>query len=132
MIEIIWTDNKTIDYEAMLTASSLMAWLLATISQNEEYHTIDMNGYMLVNEKAISSSSTGCSILILSGDIGSQTRILKILQQPPNEYKGKYIARIPYDEPDPVKELPEVDTESSTTTTKDQNIDYEQEKIDIS
>ena len=131
MIEIIWTDNKTLDYEAMLTASSLMAWLLATISQNEEYHTIDMNGYMLVNEKAISSSSTtGCSILILSGDIGSQTRILKILQQPPNEYKGKYIARIPYDEPEPVKELPEVDTETSTTTTKEQNNEYD--KIDIS
>lgn len=100
MIEIVWTDTVACDYDVMMCATSLLAWLTTTIAQNEENHDIEFNGFMVAQEK-----TTGCSILILCGDNPkNQKRVLKILQQPPEEYKDKYIARIPSTEPIPVEE----------------------------
>lgn len=98
MIEIVWLEK----YAAMMHASRMMAWLAAALAQNEEYHNIEFNGYMIVKEEG--KEKSGCSVLIICGDPVSQNRLLKILQQPPEEYKEKYIARIPCNEPDPVHE----------------------------
>ena len=105
MIEIVWLD----DYDAMMCASRLLAWLAALLAQKDEYHNIEFNGYMIVKEKE--KEKTGCSVLIICGDPISQKRILNILQQPPEEYKEKYIARIPCDEPNPVHEQTKEDSD---------------------
>ncbi len=107
MIEIVWLD----EYEAMMCASRLLAWLAATLAQNEEYHNIEFNGYMIVKEEGKEKGKTGCSVLIICGDPVSQNRLLKILQQPPEEYEHKYIARIPCNEPEPVHEQAKEDAD---------------------
>ena len=99
MIEIIWTETLQ-EYEVMMCATRMLAWLAATLAQKDEYHDIDFNGYMVVKEK----QKSGCSILLICGDPISQKRMLNILQQPPEEYKEKYIACVPCDEPNPVHE----------------------------
>lgn len=103
MIEIIWKDYVNHDYDLMMYASSFMTWLAVTLTE-EKNHEIEFNGYLIVKEK-----EKGCSILVISGNPESQKRILQILQQPPEEYKEKYIARVPCDEPDPVNEQTDKD-----------------------
>ena len=98
MIELIWVDNLCKSYDVMMCVSGLLAWLSATIAQEEEYHDIQFNGYMVAKDK------NDCSVLLICSDPQSQKKMLKILQQPPNEYKEKYIARVPSQEPEPVKE----------------------------
>lgn len=102
MIEIVWLE----EFEAMMCATRMLAWLATTLAQ-KEYNSIEFNGYMVVKEK----QKSGCSILIISGDPISQNRILNILQQPPEEYKEKYIARIPCNEPNPVHEETKEDSD---------------------
>ena len=107
MIELVWTDrDRVVDYDIMMCASSLLAWLAATIAQNKENHDIDLNGYMIVKDQV-----NGCSILVIPGDPYSQKKLLYILQQPPEEYKDKYIARVPSEEPNPVHEKTEKETD---------------------
>lgn len=106
MIEIVWTEILP-DYEIMMCASRMLAWLATILAQKDEYHNIEFNGYMVVKEK----QRKGCSILIICGDQISQKRILNILQQPPEEYKEKYIARIPCDEPNPIHEQTKEDSD---------------------
>lgn len=107
MIEIVWLE----EYEVMMCASRMLAWLAATLAQKEEYHNIEFNGYMVVKEEEKENQKSKCSILIICGDPVSQKRILNILQQPPEEYKEKYIARIPCNEPDPVHEQTKEDSD---------------------
>ena len=103
MIEIVWLE----EIEAMMCASRLLTWLATTLTQKDEYHSIEFNGYMVVKEK----QKSGCSILIICGDPISQKRILNILQQPPEEYKEKYIARVPCEEPNPIHEQTKEDSD---------------------
>lgn len=101
MIEIVWCETSTVN-DYMLKATNLLAWLLTTINHQEEYRNIDFNGYMMVKDK-----TNGCATLLICGDPSSQKKLLTILQQPPEEYKEKYIARVPCDEPMPVHEQTE-------------------------
>lgn len=116
MIELIWTDNLCKRYDVMMSVSGLLAWLTATIAQTEEYHSLKFNGYMVAQDK------NDCSVLLICGDLPSQKKLLKILQQPPNEYKEKYIARVPSQEPDPVheeKEEPDNSLDENTSSDED-------------
>ena len=109
MIEIVWKDPLARDYDVIMCATSLLAWLTSTIAQNEEYHNIEFNGYMLAQEKTV-----GCSMLIYCGyNPENRRRLLNILQQPPEEYKGKYIAHTLSREPMPVEE--QTDSNSDET-----------------
>lgn len=99
MIEIIWKDTLLSDLNIMMYATNLIAWLTSLIAHKDEYRDVDLNGYMVVKEQ-----TPGCSILVICNDIQSQKKVLDILQQPPEEFRDKYIARVPTNEPDPVKE----------------------------
>ena len=104
MIEITWIDASTCEHETMMFMSNFIAWLCTTIAQDEKNRRIEYQGYMLVKEP-----SGKCSALILCGDMKSQTKILGLLQQPPEQFRGRYIACVPCEEPTPVKEESESD-----------------------
>ena len=100
MIELLWTNNLCVDYEVMMYAAGLMSWLASLLAQDEENHSVEFNGFMVAKEE-----KGGCAVVIICGNPQSQKRVLEIVQQPPEEYKGKYIASIPSEEPEPVNEM---------------------------
>lgn len=100
MIEIIWKDETLRFYDAMMYTAGLLAWLTSKLAQEDELHDIDMSGYMVVKDKVTKKVSG----LIFTGRPESQKKLVAILQQPPNEYKEKYIARVPCEEPEFVHE----------------------------
>ena len=117
MIEIVWTDNLHKDYEIMMCATNLISWLVTTIAQDEDYNKIVLNGFMLVKEV-----KGGCTSLLICDESESQKQLLKLLQQPPGEFKDRYIARIPSEEPDPVKEIQkENEDDDDDDDDKDEN-----------
>lgn len=115
MIELLWgnSDNCT-RYDNMQAVGNLIAWLTTTIAMNEENHSIKLNGYIVVNEDDASTIST---LFICEKE--SQEKVLALLQEPPGEFKGKYIARIPSEEPTPVQI--KVDDEDASDSKTDEN-----------
>ena len=103
MIEIVWKDESLRFYDAMLYTAGLLAWLTTKLAQDDELHDIDMSGFMVVKDKKTKKVSG----LIFTGSPESQKKLVTILQQPPNEYKEKYIACVPCQEPVSVHEQTE-------------------------
>ena len=96
--EVEWNTGSLGDalYKSILVyATVCMEWLLTEISKSDE--PIELNRYILGKDKNID----GCSAHLICADDKSQERIFKILQNPPDEFKEKYIAHILYNEPDP-------------------------------
>lgn len=100
MIELVW-DNTNLDksYNIFLYITSYYAWLASELSDNEEHHKLLINGIILAYDKGTYSS------VILTDDVENEKKILKIIQQPPNEFKEKYVAHIVSQEPTPVEEI---------------------------
>ena len=77
-------------------------WLLTTISKTPELEKDNgVNGYLLLNDE-----DSQCGALLFVNK-KYQKQILDILQQPPGEFKDKYIACVPCEEPQSVKEITE-------------------------
>lgn len=108
MIEVIWKDEKYNEREAMMYLSQLMAWLSNEITMKKEYEDLTISGYIITYEKS--------TVLIFPDkNTEKQKRILNILQQPPEEFKEKYIACIYAEEPKVVNEKKdtEIDEDSN-------------------
>lgn len=108
MIEVIWKDEKYSEREAMMYLSQLMAWLSNEITMKKEYEDLTISGYIITYEKS--------TVLIFPDkNTEKQKRILNILQQPPEEFKEKYIACIYAEEPKVVNEKKdtEIDEDSN-------------------
>lgn len=99
MIELLWKNLSTNDKENMMYVTNLIAWLTTSLAQEKEYHKIVLSGYFTLIDK----EGTFATLLVCYGK-ENQNQLLKILQQPPDEYKEKYVACVPSEEPCPVKE----------------------------
>lgn len=99
MIELSWKEFLDRDEDAMMYVANLLAWLTTTLATTEENKHLKLNGFVVLlnKEKTIST-------LILCND-DHQKEIYKILQQPPEEYKERYVACITCEEPSPVVEV---------------------------
>ena len=102
MIELTWNNPLDGEYDVLYYATSFLTWLTSIIVEKEEYHDIVLGGYMTINENT-QPTPTGCSTLLMCRDIKSQKKIMEIIQNPPGEFKGKYVASTPCAEPDLVK-----------------------------
>ena len=112
MIELIWQDYNCDKKQMMMCMTSLLSWFTSIITMSEQYHHLSINGYVVV--KAPDGTFTG----IVVCDANQQDELLKIIQQPPSEYKGKYIACVPSnEEPESVREISPPPS-SSTTKVK--------------
>ena len=107
MIELLWQEKPFCDYKALLLVNNVLAWLAKTLAEHEEFHDIIINGYLVARDEQKISTLILC-------DIETQKRLLQILQQPPEEYKEKYVPCILSHEPDPVNPPSETDSEDDT------------------
>jgi hypothetical protein len=98
MIELLWNNLTYSNNENMMYISNFIAWLATSIVHEKSLHQIELNGFLTLKD-----SDNKVATLLLC-DSECQREVLNILQQPPNEYKEKYIARVPCNEPSPVNE----------------------------
>lgn len=83
-------------YERLILLSAILRWLSEEIAKKSEKLLYIHGSFLIVN-----SQSREASMIILP-DENSEKDIMLILQQPPGEFNGKYIAKIPSEEPTPV------------------------------
>lgn len=107
MIELLWQGKDFCDFNAFVCVTGVLSWITQVLAENEENHDIELNGFL------VAKSEQKISTLILC-DIDVQQRLLKILQQPPEQYKGKYIPCILSQEPESVQEISETDSEEDS------------------
>ena len=102
MIELSWKQNKFEEGVDVLSyITNILAWLMETIAAEKGEHGVKITGYVVICDE-FSFYHT----LLMCKEEG-QKRVLEILQQPPEEYKEKYVACILCEEPNPVQEITE-------------------------
>lgn len=99
MIELLWQPSTLTHQEIIIEITNVISWFLGYVKENEPL--ILCNGYLVVKEPVNKFSV----LLLLGDDIALHKKALTILQQPPNEFVGKYSPCILYDEPESVKEV---------------------------
>lgn len=110
MIEITWNYYLCENYDMMMMISNLLAWLCTSIAQDEELHKVKMSGYLVVRDP-----SGVLSTLIVCTDPSSQMEIHQLLQQPPEEYKGKYVSKITFNDEEAEQKAEEKEEKESKT-----------------
>ena len=104
MIEIYLQEPGESVKENMVFLTRILLWLLQELKK-EEYKYIDCSGFILSEDE---ERKKGMSALLFLDSVVHKP-VLQILMQPPEEYKGKYIACVPSKEPEVVTENPEMD-----------------------
>lgn len=115
MIELSWKalyENHNVD---LMYMSNLLAWLTATIVEEQKSHAIMLTGFICINDEENKKLS---ALILCEGE--SQEKILTILKNPPGEFKEKYIACIVASEPMPVTEVLEEEDEESDALGKEE------------
>lgn len=111
MIELKWKDALTKDCDIMWIVSSILTWLTGQIATHDDCKDIVLGGFLVIKNRTTKDLST---LLICEDDeYESQKKILKLLQQPPGGYSGRYVAQIVNEEPISVSELQHDDGERS-------------------
>lgn len=114
MIELSLTEYDEVN--ALMLISNIIAWVTTTLS-NEKGVDATLDGYVVLRDKNQRFSA------LLVCEKTSQEKMMKILQQPPNAYKEKYIACIVQDEPSIIE-----DKEDEKTEGKDRNVTFKIEE----
>lgn len=101
MIELIW---NFISSTSTKLITNLLSWIVDEIDKfhqttEKQDTTIKLRGFVVIEQ-----DDHSFSILLISENNLYEKDLIKILQQPPGEFKEKYVARILYDEPIPVTE----------------------------
>ena len=125
MIELTWNDWTDRERDAMMYVTNLLAWLTTTLATDEAYQDVEMTGYMVVKD-----NMKILAVLIMCHD-ENQRKILKLLQQPPEEYRTKYIANILSEEPNPVEEkTPDVELADCEIAIEEDSSDSDNESVE--
>lgn len=102
MIELLLSEHKSY-YDDMILLSNIIAWLTTEIAKSKDKeHPIMLHGYIIVYDEKAPIGHYVSAMMFCEGE--NQRQISEILQQPPGEYKEKYIARTPTEEPEVVSE----------------------------
>ena len=84
-------------HDDMIMVTHILEWITSILALEEEKRQLMLKGYIvLYDEDRVST------LLICEGE--HQQKILKMLQEPPGEYKDKYVACIMSEEPKVVEE----------------------------
>lgn len=103
MIDLSWKPSETGE-RLFVQISTFLTWLVNVLEKNKiEYH-----GFMTFD--GFEGDEHNYHTMIFA-EKDHAIKIIEILQQPPGEYKDKYIAKIPIVEPEPVQEMKEKDDE---------------------
>lgn len=110
MIELLWKDFKNCEKDVMMMVSELLVWLTTLIATDERYKELAIGGYLVLLNREASVST----MIICRDD--QQEKILQILQQPPEEFKERYVPHIFFEE-EPVL-VEKMDTEDEDDSGK--------------
>lgn len=94
-------------HDDMVMISRIITWITTTLALEEEKRNLMLRGYIVLNDEDRISV-----LLICEGE--HEQRLLKMLQQPPGEYKDKYVACVLSEEPKVVEEKTEEKSESES------------------
>lgn len=98
MIELFWNDLKADKYQQVVAVTNIMLWLSTYVQEHQqELNGLSINGYVVVMDY-------GKIHCVVTTDEKNEKTLLNILQQPPNEFKEKYVACIHCEEPEVVVE----------------------------
>lgn len=87
------------DYrEDLVLITRILTWISTTIALEQEKHELMMKGFIVLYDEG------KISTLLITDDGEHQQKLLKMLQEPPGEYKEKYVACIMSEEPKVVEE----------------------------
>ena len=103
MIELNWLFESDSRMNAVIVTEFMLWMMNAICDMNNE--KIILNGTIYVKD---GENPLKHSILLLC-DAKGQNDLLHLVQQPPGEFKGKYVASILSEEPIPVNEQKEED-----------------------
>lgn len=130
MIELLWKETKENYYRAMCDVAKLFAWLTSELLRLEETRketeeSIYLQGYTVIWDGAADAPA----ILLFSNslDRDNQECLLKILQQPPGEFKEKYVACILSQEPESVKEVKSEKEDNMSDSESEGSVEIEVE-----
>ncbi len=133
MIELLWKETKENYYRAMCDVAKLFAWLTSELLRLEEIRketeeSIYLQGYTVLWDGAADAPA----ILLFSNslDRANQECLLKILQQPPGEFKEKYVACILSQEPDSVNEVKSEKEDNMSDSESEGGVEIEIENKD--
>ena len=94
-------------HDDMVMISRIITWITTTLALEEEKRNLMLRGYIVLNDEDRISV-----LLICEGE--HEQRLLKMLQQPPGEYKDKYVACVLSEEPKVVEEKTDEKSESES------------------
>ena len=106
MIEIVWLEKFENRFAALLYITNYFTTLLKDLAEQKEKNEINIKGYV-----TIYSEEKKLDCLIFCETCLDETKLVQYLQEAPGEYKGKYIARIPSEEPEPVNKPPDSESD---------------------
>ena len=87
------------DYrDDLVMITRILTWISSTIALEKEKHELMMKGFIVLYDEG------KISTLLITDDGEHQQKLLKMLQEPPGEYKEKYVACIMSEEPKVVEE----------------------------
>ena len=95
MIELLWKDlrdaQNITSFVMLKYMNDLISWLYNAINEKfseTEKETTVFEGFLAITKR----NSRSAFLLFTEGEM--EQKILELLQQPPDEYKGKYCAHI--------------------------------------
>ena len=100
MIELLWKNTLDNDKDVMMMISSLITWLASQLTSNEEYKNLYLKGFLVIRD----TKKQVFTLIMCGNEEQNEKGILKILQQPPEEFKERYVPCILSDEPESVQE----------------------------
>lgn len=127
MIELSFDLGNTCDiFKAVQFFNNLYVWLLAELSKHEKSNEW-VKGFLIMHD--VASNTVGS--LFLTTPESPEADILKLIQQPPGEFNGKYTAHIvAKEEPTVVQEQPPgVDVNSLVGVKRGRNEEEEEEEL---
>jgi len=94
-------------YDDMLMATKILQWIASLVALEKEKNDLMMKGFIVLCDEGRVST-----LLITNPE--HEKRLLQILQEPPGEYKDKYVACILSEEPKVVEEKCETDSDGDS------------------
>ena len=113
MIELRLISSLLSKNQNLWIITQILEWFFGQVDATIK-DTNPCEGYIVIKDKMGESEDVGALLLTKKDNPNSENDLLKILQQPPEKYKGKYVAHILSKEPDMVEEKQDDDEKNET------------------
>lgn len=117
MIEVRLIPSGFLKRQSLWVLSQILEWFFEQVDKiSQDKDALPCDGYIVIKDNLDTCQEVGALLLTKRDGLNSEweDKLLKILQQPPEKYKGKYVAHILSKEPDVVEEKQDDDEKNET------------------